>query len=157
MPALWLATGFKHGVTIVVYSMPNPIELRQYLSLKQHFEQRLNQSIPIRIIYQGADILSLYESNPDEYRHLCKQCHTSLMPFTDEFHVLEFKRHFDVITRNGIRSLVFPFETMELHRNELGHYKNLILPDLPTIDKAKHNFLLRKHGFTELPHLLVRI
>ena len=143
-------------MTNVVYSLPNPIELRQYLDVKQRFEQHLHRSIPVRIIYQGEDVLSVYEHNSDEYERLFKQCRTSLIPFSDDFYVCEVKRHFDVITRNGIRSLVFPFETMELHRNELGHYKNLILPDLPTIDKAKHNFLLRKYGFTELPHLLVR-
>ncbi len=77
------------------------------------------------------------------------------MPFTNDFHVHELKCHLDVIARNGTRSLVFPFETMEVHRRELANYASIVLPDIPTIDKAKHNFLLRKHGFNGLPDLLV--
>ena len=144
-------------MTVIVYSPPNPTELREYLNIKQRFEERLNRSIQLRLIYQGQDILLLYQQNPEEYTRLSKQCQSSLIPFTDDFHVHEIKRHFDVITRNGSRSLVFPFETMELHRNELANYPNIVLPDIPTIDKAKHNFLLRKHGFNELPHLLVSL
>lgn len=45
---------------------------------------------------------------------------------------------------------------MELHQNQFANYENIVLPDVPTTDKAEHNFLLRKHGFTDLPHLLVR-
>ncbi|CAF0878760.1 unnamed protein product [Rotaria sordida] len=155
LPALWLATGFERGVTIVIYAPPNPIELREYLGIKQRFEERLNRSIQVRIIYQGRDIIPLYQQDPKEYTRLCKQCHPSLVSFTDDFHVQEFKRHFDVITRDATRSLVFPFETMEMHRQELANYTNIILPDIPTIDKAKHNFLLRKHGFNDLPQLLM--
>ncbi|CAF2258188.1 unnamed protein product [Rotaria magnacalcarata] len=155
LPALWLATGFKQGVTIVTYAPVNPIELREFLKIKQNFEQRLNRSVPMRIIYQGRDILSLNQQDPREYTRLCKQCHDSLPPFTDDFHIQELKRHFDLITQGATRSLVFPFQTMEIHRQELAAYTNIVLPDLPTIDKAKHNFLLRKHGFNDLPHLLM--
>ncbi len=155
LPALWLATGFKQGATIVIYALPNPIELREYLNIKTKFEESLNRSIPLRIIYQGQDILLLYEQDTEEYTRLCKQCYSSLIPFTNDFHVHELKRHLDVITRNGTRSLVFPFETMEIHRCELANYIHLVLPDIPTNDKAKHNLLLRKHDFNELPDLLV--
>ena len=61
----------------------------------------------------------------------------------------------DAVTRDATRSLVFAFETTELHREQLSGYAHLVLPDVPTNDKAKHNFLLRKHGFTDLPHMLV--
>ncbi|CAF4919429.1 unnamed protein product, partial [Rotaria socialis] len=53
LPALWLATGFEQGVTIVTYAPANPIELREFLKIKQNFEQRLDRPIPMRIIYQG--------------------------------------------------------------------------------------------------------
>ncbi|CAF4922820.1 unnamed protein product [Rotaria sp. Silwood1] len=155
LPALWLAMGFERGVTVVIYAPPNPIELRAYLDIKQRFEKRLNRSIQVRIIYQGRDILPLYQQDPKEYTRLCKQCHSFLIPFTDDFHAQEFKRHFDVITGDATCSLVFPFETMEMHRQELANYTNVVLPDIPTMDKAKHNFLLRKHGFKDLPQLLM--
>jgi hypothetical protein len=111
----------------------------------------------VRIVYKGEDILLLYQQDPKEYTRLCKQCHSSLIPFTDDFHIQEFKRYFESITRDATRSLVLPFETMDMHRQELSNYTNVVLPDIPTIDKAKHNFLLRKHAFTELPHLLVSL
>ncbi|CAF4341769.1 unnamed protein product, partial [Rotaria sp. Silwood2] len=154
LPALWLAMGFERGVAIVIYAPPNPIELREYLDIKQRFEKRLNRSIQVRIIYQGRDILPLYQQDPKEYTRLCQQCHSFLIPFTDDFHVQEFKRHFDVITGDATCSLVFPFETMEMYRQELANYTNVVLPDIPTMDKAKHNFLLRQHGFKDLPRLL---
>jgi hypothetical protein len=155
LPTLWLAAGFELGASIVVYVPPNPIELRQYLLVKRRFEERLNRSISIRLIYDGNDILSLYENDADAYTHLCKQWFQCPKSFIDDFHLRELKRHLHMITRDAQRSFVFPFETMDIHRNELSIYKNLVLADVPTIDKAKHNLLLRKHKFTELPHLLV--
>ncbi len=139
----------------MVYALPNSIELREYLNVKRNFEERLNRSIPLRIIYQGQDILPLYEQDSEEYTRLSKQCCSALVPFTNDFHVHELKRHIDVIARNGTRSLVFPFETMEIHRCELANYTYLVLSDIPIMDKAKHNLFLRKHGFNELPDLLV--
>lgn len=155
LPALWLAAGFEQGVTIVIYALTNPIELREFLKVKGNFEQRLKRSIPVRIMYQGRNILPIYEEDPNEYTRLCKRCYESLVPFTDDFHIQELKRYFDVITQDAKLSLVFPFETMKIHRDELANYPNIVLPDSPTIDKAKHNFLLRKHGFNDLPHLVV--
>lgn len=123
--------------------------------MKKEFEKRVNKLIQLRIIYQGQDIIPLYEQDPKEYNHFCKRCFSSLTPFTDDFHIQEVKRHFEVITRNGTRSLVFPFETQQIHRLGLINYSNIVLLDMPVIDKAKHNFILRKHGFNDLPHLLV--
>jgi hypothetical protein len=135
--------------------MPNQIELREYLKIKKNFEDRLNRSIPLRIIYQGQDVLQLYENDPNEYKRLSRVCYSSLMPFTDLFHIHELKRYLNIITRNGTRSLVFPFETMKVHHCEFAIYPYLVLPDIPIMDKAKHNFFLRKHGFKDLPDLLV--
>ena len=139
----------------MVYALPNQIELREYLKVKKNFEERLNRSIPLRIIYQGQDVLHIYEHDPDEYTRLSKECYFSLMPFTNHFHIHELKRYLNIITRNGTRSLVFPFETMKVHKCEFEMYPYLVLPDMPNMDKAKHNFFLRKHGFNDLPHLLV--
>ena len=155
MPTLWLATGFEYGASIVVYAPPNPIELREFSVIKGGFEERLHRSITIRIMHNGEDVLSLFEQNPEEYTRHCKESHSSRRPFTDDFHIQELKRHFQSITRDATRSLVFPFETKVIHREELASYANIVLPDIPTIDKAQHNFLLRQHKFTELPHLLV--
>jgi hypothetical protein len=155
LPALWLATGFQLGSTIVAYAPPNPIELRQYQSIKQRFEERLGRPINIRILHNGEDIFTLFLRDPKAYERLCRHYCTSKTEFPDDYHVQELKRHMDAITRDATRSLVFPFETKEMHREQLSGYAHLVLPDVPTEDKAEHNFLLRKHGFTDLPRMLV--
>ena len=155
LPALWLATGFPLGATLVAYAPPNPIELRQFQSIKQRFEERLRRPINIRIVHNGEDIFALFVRDSAAYARLCKQYCTSKTEFPDDYHLQELKRHMDTITRDATRSLVFPFETKKMHREHLSGYSNLVLPDLPNEDKAKHNFLLRKHGFTDLPRMLV--
>ena len=100
-------------------------------------------------------MFALYLSDPKAYERLCRQYCTAYTEFPDDYHVQELKRHMDIIIRDATRSLVFPFETKQMHREQLSGYAHLVLPDVPTEDKAEHNFLLRKHGFTDLPRMLV--
>jgi hypothetical protein len=65
------------------------------------------------------------------------------------------KRHIEKILEGVNRSFVFPYEMTEFHQQELQLYSDrLKLPDIPTNDKAKHNFFLRSQAFTALPKLL---
>jgi hypothetical protein len=80
--------------------------------------------------------------------------------FSSEYHVEQLKNYaneiFDYI-QNKRRTLVFPFEVTSYHIQELSTNTRLILPDLPTNDKAKHNFVLQHCGFTKLPQLFVSL
>ena len=162
LPALWLSIGFEYGSTVLVYAPPNPIELRELISIRHKIEEKLERSIKIRILFNGFnDILALYEKSPNEYTELCLKYATILTfrpLFTSEYHVEQLKKHTNDILdniQNKRRTLVFPFEVTPYHVQELADYKHFILPDLPTNDKAKHNFVLNRVGFTKLPQLLV--
>jgi hypothetical protein len=164
LPALWLSIGFQYGATILVYAPPNPIELREFLFIKHKFEKKLQQTIIIRILFNGlTDILALYERSSEEYTELCLKYMTipTFRPvFTSEYHVEQLKLHANDILdsiKNQRRSLVFPFEVTPYHVRELSDNTRLILPDLPTNDKAKHNFILRHCDFTKLPQLFVSL
>ena len=51
--------------------------------------------------------------------------------------------------------LVFPYEMSSVHKQILQSYANkFILPDIPSMDKAEHNLLLRSHEFQDIPFLL---
>jgi hypothetical protein len=162
LPALWLAIGFEYGATVLVYAPPNPIELRELISIRKKFEIKLQKSILIRILFNGInDILALYEQSIEKYTELCLKYMTipTFRPkFSSEYHVEQLKQHanelFDYI-KNKHRTFVFPFEVTPYHIKELSHNKHFILPDLPTNDKAQHNFVLRHCNFTKLPRLFV--
>ena len=50
---------------------------------------------------------------------------------------------------------VFPYEMSPVHKQLLQSYANkFILPDIPSMDKAEHNLLLRSHEFQDIPFLL---
>jgi hypothetical protein len=162
LPALWLGIGFEYGVTIIVYAPPNPIELRELISIRNKLQDKLQQSILIRILFNGFnDIFALYERSIEEYTELCLKYMTipTFRPeFTSEYHVEQLKKYANEILdniQNKHRTLVFPFEVTPYHIQELSNNTRLILPDLPTNDKAKHNFILRHYGFTKLPQLFV--
>jgi hypothetical protein len=164
LPAIWLSIGFEYGVTVIVYAPPNPIELRELISIRKQFEEKLQRSILIRILFNGInDILAIYERSVEEYTELCLLYMTqpTFRPvFTSEYHVEQLKKYADEIfdyVKNKRHSLVFPFEVTPYHIQELSNNKRLILPDLPNNDKAKHNFVLRHCGFTKLPQLLVSL
>jgi hypothetical protein len=162
LPALWLSIGFEYGATILVYAPPNPIELRELISIRKKFEEKLQRPIILRILFNGInDILALYERSVDEYTELCLKYMTTptFRPeFSSEYHVEQLKKYaneiFDYV-KNKRRTLIFPFEVTPYHVQELSANTRLILPDLPTNDKAKHNFVLRHCGFTKLPQLFV--
>lgn len=162
LPTLWLAIGFTYGGTILVYAPPNPIEIREFLIIRKRIEEKLQRSIPMRILFNGYnDILALYEKSSNEYTELCLKYAAvpSFRPvFTSEYHTEQLKKYADEIfhnIKNKRRTLVFPFEITPYHIQELSDDKRFILSDFPTNDKAKHNFILRKAGFTKLPQLLV--
>ena len=164
LPALWLAIGFEYGATIPVYAPPNPVELRELVSLRAQIEAKLQRSIPIRILFNGCeDILALYLRSSNDYTDLClnyAQNPTLRLKFTSEYHVEQVKTHADAILRlvqNQQRTLVFPFEVTPYHVQQFLGDSRFILPDLPTNDKAKHNFVLHQAGFRKLPQLLVSV
>jgi hypothetical protein len=159
LPALWLSTGFRCGGRIIVYSPPNPVELGNYL--KTNIEERLQRSIQIQILYEDSngqllELLSLFEKNSEKYTEICETfAQRSPDDFYPEYHVRMLKRHIDKVLEGVNRSFVFPYEMTEFHQQELQSYSDrLKLPDIPTNDKAKHNFFLRSQAFTALPKLL---
>jgi len=161
LPALWLSTGFRCGGRIIVYSPPNSVELANYLKLKNNIEERLQRSIEIQILYEDCngqllELLSLFEKNPEKYTEICETfAQRSPNDFYPEYHVRMLKRHIDKVLEGANRSFVFPYEMTEFHQQELQSYSDrLKLPDIPTNDKAKHNFFLRSQAFTALPKLL---
>lgn len=162
LPTLWLSIGFEYGGTVIVYAPPNPIEIREFLSIRKKIEDKLQQKIPIRILFNGSDdILELYEKSSDDYTNLCMKYATDLSfrpTFTSEYHIAQVKTYANEILNkisNKRRTLIFPFEVTPYHVQEFSNDARFILPDLPTNDKAKHNFLLRQGGFDKLPRLLV--
>lgn len=163
LPTLWLSIGFEYGGTIIVYAPPNPIEIREFLFIRKQIEEKLQKSIKIRILFNGYnDILALYEKSSNEYTELClKYATTSTFQplFTSEYHIEQVKKYADDIcnnVKNKRRTLIYPFEVTSYHIQELSNDQRFILSELPTNDKAKHNFVLRQAGFTKLPRLFVR-
>ncbi|CAF1201052.1 unnamed protein product [Adineta ricciae] len=161
LPALWLSTGFRRGGRLIVYSPPNSVELANYFALKKNIEGRLQRSIQIQIFYEDSggqlfELLSIFETNPSKYTEICERfAQRSPADFHPEYHIRMFKRHIDEILGDASRSFLFPYEMTEFHQQELQPYSDrLKLPDLPTNDKAKHNFFLRSQAFTALPKLL---
>ena len=162
LPTLWLAIGFEYGGTILVYAPPNPVEIREFLSLRKKMEEKLQRIIKIRILFEGFnDILALYEKSSEEYTEFCLKYATtpSFRPiFSSEYHINQLKEHANEILnniQNKRRTLIYPFEVTPYHVEKFSNDQRFILPDLPNNDKAKHNFVLRKSGFTKLPQLLV--
>ena len=161
LPALWLSTGFRCGGRVIVYSPPNSVELKNYLKLKKLIEDRLQHSIQIQLLYEDEngellELLQIFENNSQKYTEICEAfAQRSPDDFHPEYHVRMLKRHMEKIIGNVNRSFVFPYEMTEFHQQELQSYSDrLKLPDIPTNDKAKHNFFLRSQAFTALPKLL---
>ncbi|CAF4594834.1 unnamed protein product [Rotaria sp. Silwood1] len=161
LPALWLSTGFRCGGRVIVYSPPNSVELENFLKLKQLLEERLERMIPIKIFYEDSnhqllELIGTFEKNAKEYIDICETfAQRSPNDFYPEYYIQMLKRHIDKITEDAHRSFVFPYEMTEFHYQELQSYSDrLKLPDIPTNDKAKHNFFLRSQAFTALPKLL---
>lgn len=161
LPALWLSTGFRRGARVITYSPPNSVELENYLKLKKLLEESLQHSIEIRILYEDSqgdllELLSIFENDPQNYTHICETfAQRSPGEFYPQYHIQVLKRHLEKIIEDVHRSFVFPYEMTEFHQQELQSYSDrLKLPDIPTNDKAKHNFFLRSQAFTALPKLL---
>lgn len=161
LPALWLSTGFRLGGRVIVYSPPNSVELGNYLKLKKTIGERLQRAIQIEILYEDSNgqllkLIEIFEKNPEQYTNICETfAQRSPNDFHPDYHIQMLKRHMEEIIGNINRSFVFPYEMTEFHQQELQSYSDrLILPDIPTNDKAKHNFFLRSQAFTALPKLL---
>jgi hypothetical protein len=161
LPALWLSTGFRCGGRVIVYSPPNSVEIGNYLKLKKLIEERLQRLIQIQILYEDSDgqlleLIDIFEKDIEKYTEICESfAQRSPNDFNPAYHVHMLKRHIDKILEGVNRSFVFPYEMTEFHQQELQPYSDRIkLPDLPTNDKAKHNFFLRSQAFTALPKLL---
>jgi hypothetical protein len=161
LPALWLSTGFRCGGKIIVYSPPNPVELEDYLKLKKLIEERLQRSIQIQILYEDLngqllELINIFQNDSNKYTEICETfAQRSPNHFDSQYHIQTLKKHIDKIVKGVNRSFVFPYEMTELHQQELQAYSDRIkLPDMPTNDKAKHNFFLRSQAFTALPKLL---
>jgi len=161
LPALWLSTGFRFGGQVIVYSPPNQIELENYLKLKKLIEDRIQCSIRIRLLYEDSngqllELLEIFQTDLVQYTNICEQfARRSPTEFYPEYHIRMLKRHMEQIIEGIDRSFVFPYEMTEFHQQELQAYADrLKLPDIPTNDKAKHNFFLRSQAFTALPKLL---
>ncbi|CAF4094867.1 unnamed protein product [Adineta steineri] len=161
LPALWLSTGFRCGGRVIVYSPPNPVELTNYLILKKNIEERLQRLIQIQILYEDCngqllELLNIFETNLIKYTEICESfAQRSSKDFYPEYHVQILKRHIDKILEGVNRSFVFPYEMTEFHQEQLQCYSDrLKWPNIPSNDKAKHNFFLRSQAFTALPKLL---
>ena len=161
LPALWLSTGFRCGARVITYSPPNSVELENYLKLKKLLEEYLQRAIEIRIFYEDShgeliELLSIFDNDRQTYANICERFAQRLPnEFHPQYHVQTLKRHLEKIIEGAHRSFVFPYEMTEFHQQELQSYADrLKLPDIPTNDKAKHNFFLRSQAFTALPKLL---
>ncbi|CAF2409741.1 unnamed protein product [Rotaria sp. Silwood2] len=161
LPSLWLSAGFRYGGRILVYSPPNPIEMKTYLKLKRFMEQHLQRSIQIQILFEDSnchlhELLSIFQNNLNKYIELCELfAQRSSKDFHPEHHVYMLKRHLNEITKGVHHSFVFPYEMTEFHQQELQSYADrLTLPDLPNNDKAKHNLFLKSKGFHSIPILI---
>lgn len=161
LPGLWLATGFRFGAKIIVYSPPNPVEMETYLKLKKLIEERLQRAIQIQVLYEDSqgnlhELIHSFENDRQRYMNICEMFVQRLPEeYYPEYHINVLKKHFDEITKDAQRSFVFPYEMTEFHQRELGSYADrLTLPDLPDNDKAKHNLFLKSKGFLALPILI---
>ena len=131
------------------------------MKLKKLIEDRIQCSIRIRLLYEDSngqllELLEIFQTDLVQYTNICEQfARRSPTEFYPEYHIRMLKRHMEQIIEGIDRSFVFPYEMTEFHQQELQAYADrLKLPDIPTNDKAKHNFFLRSQAFTALPKLL---
>lgn len=102
--------------------------------------------------------MKLFIENESEYTAVCEQfaqrSSSELIP-SFRFHLDSIKRHLNTLTYNSQRIFVYPYQMMKEHKEELEPYSNkLILPDIPSDDKADHHFLLQSHNFPDLLNTL---
>lgn len=161
LPSLWLSIGFRRGGCVLVYPPPNSIEIESFLKVKKLVEDHLHRSITIRVFYEDAsghllDLIEVFEKDQIKYENICEEfAQQTLSEFHPEYHIELLQRHIETITKDIQRSFVFPFEMTELHQKKLQAYSDrLKMSEIPSNDKAKHNFFLRTKGFDALPRLL---
>lgn len=157
LPGLLLSPGFKEGVTTLVLAPPNPVEMRVLINYKNQLELAGLKPVNYRVLYQPPstpyfiDLISYYLQNPDEYMKLCLE-YAELMDDLQSVQSIRSTAHLE-LARNLLlshkpnrRVLVIPFQTTEQHYKYLGDL-NVVLPDIPNLDKAFNAFLLRKYEF----------
>ncbi|CAF4451664.1 unnamed protein product, partial [Adineta steineri] len=105
---------------------------------------RLQRLIQIQILYEDCngqllELLNIFETNLIKYTEICESfAQRPSKDFYPEYHVQILKRHIDKILE----------EQLQCYSDRLKW------PNIPSNDKAKHNFFLRSQAFTALPKLL---
>ena len=98
--------------------------------------------------------MQLFLQNEPEYTAVCERFaqrpSAQLIP-SFRFHLDSIHRHLDILTHDSQRTFVYPYQMVKEFKEELKPYSNkLILPDIPSDDKADHHFLLQSHNFADL-------
>lgn len=164
LPGLITALGFEKGAIVLVGAPPNPVEFRYIKGFKTRLEQELERPINYRVMYEhNRELIDLLEFPEDTYHSLCSYYAENIghsIPEPTEDNHLNLCEHYAEEIFASFPTLVIPFQTTAIHRDRLNKLAEIIqieikLPDIPNLDKAYNNMLLKKHGFVHIPEMMV--
>ncbi|MEN9328634.1 MAG: hypothetical protein RI947_1442 [Candidatus Parcubacteria bacterium] len=163
LPTLWMASGFTGGAVALVIAPPNPVE-RAYVSvLHTKLETMLGRPVPFEVLYEhNGTLIDLMKVDEQTYAQLCVSYAQSMsvvdnVKAIDELSQLRLVcKYADILVQRG-RLLVSPFQVTQQHIDALDRYVQsgqMVLPDLPVMNKAFNNLWLKSEGFPHLPEIL---
>lgn len=163
LPTLWMASGFTQGAMALVIAPPNPVERAYVAVLHAKLETMLDRPVPFEVLYEhNGTLLDLMKVEEQTYVELCASYARAMsnsdnVKAMDELsHIRLITRHADTLVQRG-RLLVSPFQVTQQHIDALDRYVQagqMVLPDLPVMNKAFNNLWLKSEGFPHLPAML---
>lgn len=164
LPALLMAPGFENGVSVICAAPPNPVEMANFKRLKTMMDEKGSVQSSVRVLHENdGKLVDLMQMDPDEYDKVSAEFAKRMgnpsdaSAFTPEYHTDVFKRHAGELLSVGKKAYVAPFQSTPDHYNALHDFveaDQVALPDLPNMDKAHNNFLLRKEGLGKYLHTM---
>jgi hypothetical protein len=167
LPALLLSPGFKNGVSVLCAAPPNPVEIKNYKAMKEKMEHDMQVKATVRLMYeQGDTLVDLMNVDEQTYMNMCEE-YAEKMENQDTVNAYTASTHIDMMSKYasqllqlGKKTYVSPFQVMPVHQTALREYTEsgqVVLPDIPNMDKAHNNFLLRKEGLGDYLHTMMAI
>lgn len=166
-PALLLAPGFNNGVSVLCAAPPNPVEIHNFKAMSQKMEQTMDIKIKVRLMYEQDDsLIDLMDVEEPEYVKMCEeyakkmQDPTKVNAYTAPYHLNLMKKHAAQLLNYGKKAYVSPFQSTSEHHqalHELVEAETVVLPDMPNMDKAYNNFLLKKEGLDRYLHTMMAV
>lgn len=167
LPALLMAPGFKNGVSVICAAPPNPVERRNFMTMRAKLEETIGRKTQVRLLYeQGDGLIDLMDPTDTRYQEICDeysqrmQDPKEVQSFTASRHVDLMNKYASQVLTYGERAYVSPFQVTQEHAQRLQEWVEsgrVVLPDMPNMDKAYNNFLLKKEGLSLYLHSMMAV